>query len=149
MAKIPLSSGFTVIPEGTYVFKITGVEYKEAFGKLTVNMETKDGKKHTERFSLLTSNGTPNQGALNAFSYFARVALNDTSVEEIDEHDLIGHFIECDVTHDVVPNKNDPNKTMTFARLGDKRPSDGWTQQSAPATQKNTARPDVRALLGL
>ena len=33
MAKIGLSEGFTLIPEGTHVFKITAVNYKEAFGR--------------------------------------------------------------------------------------------------------------------
>ena len=40
MAKIGLSDGFSLIPEGTHVFKITGVSYKEAFGKLEVTMQT-------------------------------------------------------------------------------------------------------------
>ena len=43
MAKIGLSDGFSLIPEGTHVFKITGVSYKEAFGKLEVTMQTQSG----------------------------------------------------------------------------------------------------------
>ena len=39
MAKIGLSEGFSVIPEGTYVFKITKVNYKEDFGKMEVRAE--------------------------------------------------------------------------------------------------------------
>ena len=34
MAKIGLTEGFTLIPEGTHVFKITEVKYKEVFGKM-------------------------------------------------------------------------------------------------------------------
>lgn len=53
MSKITLSEGFSVVPEGTHVFKITDVKYKEAFGKLEIKMKTAKGQTHTERFSLL------------------------------------------------------------------------------------------------
>ena len=102
--------------------KITGVSYKEAFGKLEVTMQTQSGAKHIERFSLLKADGSANEGALNAFSYFAKTALQDFELSEIDHEDLVGHFIECDIEHDVQPNKNKPDKTITFARLADKRP---------------------------
>lgn len=127
MAKIRLSDGgFTLIPEGTHVFKVTAVKYKEDFGKLEVVMETKDGLKHTERFSLLSTDGSINQAALNAFSYFAKTLLNDFTLTEIDHEDLVGHFIEGEIEHQVVPSNRDPNKTVTFVHMGDKRPSTGW-----------------------
>lgn len=167
MAKIGLSEGFSLIPEGTHVFKITAVNYKEDFGKMEVVMQTQSGLKHTERFSLLKSDGQPNEGALNAFSYFAKVALNDFTLTEIDHEDLLGHFIECDVEHDTQPSNKDPNKTVTFARLADKRVSDGWeggevaasapAQKPAPAAPKTTPtttgengkpKVDLKALLG-
>lgn len=75
MAKIGLSDGFSLIPEGTHIFKITGVSYKEAFGKLEITMQTQSGAKHIERFSLLKTDGSPNEGALNAFSYFAKIRI--------------------------------------------------------------------------
>jgi len=156
MAKIGLSEGtFTLIPEGTHVFKITEVKYKEGFGKMEVHMETQDGLKHVERFSLLSSNGDTNQGALNAFSYFAKTALNDFTLKEIDHEDLVGHFIECDVEHDVQPSNKDPKKTVTFVRLVDKRVSDGWEETPAPAPKKAEVKSeggkpkvDLKALLG-
>lgn len=43
MAKIGLTEGFTLIPEGTHVFQITDVKYKEDFGKLEIYM--KHGRK--------------------------------------------------------------------------------------------------------
>ena len=98
MAKIGLTEGFSLIPEGTHVFKITDVKYKEEFGKLEVTMQTQGGSKHIERFSLLKTDGSPNEGAYNAFSYFAKTALKDFELIEIDHTDLIGHFIECDIT---------------------------------------------------
>ena len=110
-------------------------------------METQKGQKHIERFSLLKTDGQPNEGALNAFSYFAKTALNDFSLTEIDHEELIGCFIECDVEHDVVQSKQDPNKTVTFARLTEKRPSDGW-EEEAPAPVKTTpAAIDLMKLL--
>ena len=160
MAKIGLSEGFTLIPEGTYVFKITAVNYKEAFGKLEVTMQTQAGAKHIERYSLLKADGSANEGALNAFSYFAKTALNDFSLTDIDHTDLIGHFIECDVEHDVQENKNKPGQTITFARLADKRPSEGWDEgeapspapasKPAPAASQTAKKPsfDLNALLG-
>lgn len=157
MAKIDLSDGFSLIPEGTYIFKITGVSYKEAFGKLEVTMQTQSGAKHIERFSLLKADGSPNEGALNAFSYFAKTALQNFELTEIDHEDLVGHFIECDIEHDVQPNKNKPGKTVTFTRLADKRPSDGWEDTGASvlaSTPKTAPAPsgkptmDLAALLG-
>lgn len=126
MAKIKLTAGFTVIPEGTHVFKITNTIYKEDFGKLEIHMQTQSEQKHIERFSLLKSDGSPNEGAYNAFSYFAKTALNNFDLTEIDHSDLIGHFIECDVEHDVQENKNKPGQSITFVRLTGKRPSEGW-----------------------
>lgn len=132
MAKIGLTDGFSLIPEGTHVFKIIDANYKEAFGKMEVTMQTQGGSKHVERFSLMKNDGSPNEGALNAFSYFAKTALNDFSLSEIDHEDLIGCFIECNIEHDVQPNKNHPDKTITFARLADKRPADGWEDEPTP-----------------
>ena len=44
MALINLAAGgYSVIPEGTHVLKITKVEYKEEFGKLLITMETRTG----------------------------------------------------------------------------------------------------------
>ena len=87
MAKIGLTEGFTLIPEGTHVFKITEVNYKEDFGKMEVVMQTAKGQKHIERFSLLNKDGEPNQGGLNAFSYFAKTALDDFTVKDIDDQE--------------------------------------------------------------
>ena len=160
MAKIGLTEGFSLIPEGTHVFQITAVNYKEAFGKMEVTMQTQGGSKHIERFSLLKANGEPNEGALNAFSYFAKTALNDFALTEIDHEDLLGCFIECDIEHDVQPNKNKPDTTITFARLADKRPSDGWetaatptptpAQKTAPAASQGAKKSsmDLKSLLG-
>lgn len=142
MAKIGLTEGFSVIPEGTHVFKIIEVNYKEDFGKMEVIMQMATGQKHTERFSLLDKNGEPNQGGLNAFSYFAKTALNDFSLSEIDEQDLVGHFIRCEVEHEKVESNRTPGKMLTFARLGDKEAADGFDEEeAAPAAPKQQSKP--------
>ena len=133
MAKIGLTDGFSLIPEGTHVFQITEVKYKEDFGKMEVTMQTDTGQKHTERFSLLDKNGEPNAGAMNAFSYFAKTALNDFSLTEIDHEDLVGHFLRCEVTHEEVESNRTAGTMFKFVRLGDKEPCDGF--DDAPATQ--------------
>jgi hypothetical protein len=129
MAKITLSEGFSIVPEGTHIFEIVNVDYKEEFGKLEVRMKTAKGQTHIERFSLMRNDGSLNEGALNAFSYFAKVALNDFSLEEIDHEDLVGHYIECVVEHEEVPSTRNPGKMTTFARLGDKFPASGFLDQ--------------------
>lgn len=147
MGKISLSEGFTVIPEGTHIFKIVEANYKESFGKLEIKMKTAKGLMHIERFSLLRSDGSTNDGALNAFSYFARTALGDFSAQDIDPAELVGHFIECDVEHDVQPSTKNPSRNVTFVRLTDKRPADGFDEaevMSSPS-KKPTAAPAVKA----
>lgn len=137
MAKIGLSEGFSLIPKGTHVFKITGVNYKEDFGKMEITMQIASGQKHVERFSLLNKDGEPNQGGLNAFSYFAKVALNDFNLTEIDHEDLIGRFIRCEVDHEEVESNRNPGKMLKFVRLGDKESADGFDEEpAAPAPAK-------------
>lgn len=131
MSRIGLVSGFSMIPEGTQVFKITSVSYDETFGKLEVKMVTADGKGHTERYTLLRDNNKPNEGAIKAFSYFAHTALQDYSLEDIDPEDLVGHYIECEVTHDIQPKRDDPTQTVTWVRLGNKKPANGFPGESA------------------
>lgn len=127
MAKIALSdSNFAVCPEGTHIFRIEAVEYKEDFGKLNITMKTKEGYTHIERFSFVKANGEPNEIAIGIFSLFAKIALHNFDLEEIDHEDLVGCYIKCEVTHDVQPNKNDPSKNITFSRLGNKAQADGF-----------------------
>jgi len=159
MARIGLTSGFELIPEGEYVFRIWDVEYDEEFGKMVIKLVTADGKKHQERFSLKDQDDQPNEKALNAFSYFAKTALNDFSREEIDEKELIGHYIRAEVVHTKQPNRKDPTKTITFANLGDKAPADGFdgaVSAPAPKPSQTASTPpvsagsvDLDALLGM
>lgn len=133
MATIPMTSGFTVCPAGKHIFRIYDCTYNADFGKVEVKLVNAQGITHTERFSLMGQGGVMNEGACNAFSYFAKTALNDFTLEEIDHTWLIDRYIGAEVTHTVQPNKNDPTKNITFANLGDK-----WVAEcfDTPAVEK-------------
>lgn len=130
MAKIKLSKGgFTPIAEGEHIFKITKSTYDEDFGKLEIEMVIASGQKHIERYSLIRDDGEINEGALNAFSYFAKTALNNFNLDEIDHNDLVGCYIKATVEHEKVPSKNDPARTVTFLRLTDQAPASGFEKE--------------------
>ena len=94
MARIPMTSGFALIPEGTYVFRIYEAKYDEEFGKIEIKLVNAAGMTHTERFSIKDKNDELNEKALNAFSYFAKTAMNDFSLEDVDPSELVDHFID-------------------------------------------------------
>ena len=152
--RLSLTSGFQVIPEGTYVFYIYDVTYDADFGKMTIKMITADGMKHQERFSLKSDNDTVNDRAMNAFSFFAKTAMNDFSLTDIDHTDLIGHYIRSEIVHTVQPNRRDPTKDVIFANMGQKEPADGFdtepcaTTLSLMKTAPETASYDLDSLLG-
>lgn len=103
MAKMKLSeSTFTLIPEGSTIFKVMEVDDSkyEDFGKLAVKLQTAKGETHTENFSLIKANGELNEGALKAWSYFARVCLNNYQADEIDTQDIVGCYIQATVKHE-------------------------------------------------
>ena len=151
MAKIKLSEGFSLIPKGEQIFKITKSTYDEDFGKLEVEMITKSGQKHIERFSLIGNDGEINEGAQNAFSYFAKTALNDYTLDEIDTDDIVGCYIKCTVEHDVRPHRDDPNKTVTFIRLAEKYPADGFdeVEKSTKKGNKPATKPAAKVEFNL
>lgn len=131
MAIINLSEnkGFSLIPEGWHDFKITGVDYDEKFGKMEIQLVTKAGQKHTERYMLLDNSGEINQGAVNSFSFFARVAMNDFQIDSIDHEELIGKYIRGKIEH-TKSKKPSPKtgKYNTFANITDKEPSVGFAE---------------------
>lgn len=106
MAKMKLSEAtFSLIPEGVTVFKVVEVDDTkyEKFGKIAVKLQTKEGKTHTETFSLTkTVKGKQelNEGALKAWSYFARTCLNNFQADEIDTQDIVGCYIKANVQHE-------------------------------------------------
>ena len=141
MAKIKLSKGgFTPIAEGEHIFKITKSTYDEDFGKLDVEMVTSSGQKHIEKFSLINNEGEINEGALNAFSFFAKTALNNFNLDEIDHEDIVGCYMKCKVEHEQVPSKKDPAKSFTFLRLAEKEPASGFEKESAGVEARETKK---------
>ena len=128
MATIQMTGGaFTVCPAGKHIFRIYKVDFNPDFGKVVVYMVNAQGITHRENFSLYKADGSMNEGACNAFSFFARTALNDFSREEIDHTELVNHYIGAEVAHTVKPNSNDPTKTITFANLvGEKWVANGF-----------------------
>jgi hypothetical protein len=142
-----LSGGnFKVVPEGTHVFKVTDCKWDEDFGKLEFVLETSKGYKHIERFGLLDANGEVNEKANNAYSFFARTVLNDMNIDEIEHSDLVGKYIEATVEHDKKPNRNDPTKTVTFVKLGAKKPASGFNGAETPVG--NAQKVNLDDLLG-
>jgi hypothetical protein len=142
-----MTAGFQRIPEGEHVLKITKAEYDEDFGKVTFTLENVTGQSCQERFGLLNQDNTPNEKALGAFSFFAKTAMNDFDLVDVDPVELVGHYIRAEVIHNKVPSTKDPTKMVTFVNLGDKSPADGFdvgpTEQPAP----KAAGLDLNALL--
>ena len=146
MARIPMTGGFQIMPEGEQVLKITKAEYEEDFGKAIFILENAKGQTCQERFSLLNQDGTPNERALGAFSFFAKTAMNDFDMEDVDPTELVGHDIRAEIIHNKVPSIKDPTKMTTFVNLGNKSPADGF--DGAPAAAPKAAGLDLAALLG-
>ena len=71
MALIPMTNTFSICPKGEQVFRIYKVEYNEEFGKLIVHLVNAQGNIVQNRFSLINQDGSPNEKACNAFSFFA------------------------------------------------------------------------------
>lgn len=125
--------GFQLMPEGTYVFKVVEVDDSKyaKYGKLAITLQTADGRRHIETFTLTNSNGEVNEGAINAFSYFAHTCLNDFQVEDFDTEDLIGRFIRAEIVHKKSDRINEKTgKPYINANLGDKEPALGFDDSS-------------------
>ena len=120
MARIPMTNGFVIIPEGAHIFRIYDVRYDEDFGKIEIKMVTANGSTMIERYNILDQKGEYNEKALNAFSYFAKTALNDFDIEDIDPAELINHYIGANVVHVKTTSTKDPTKEVTFVNLSDK-----------------------------
>ena len=146
MARIPMTGGFQTMPEGEQVLKITKAEYDEDFGKAIFTLTNAKGQTCQERFSLLNNDNTPNERALNAFSFFAKTALNNFDIEDVDPVELVGRYIRAEVIHNKVPSNQDPTKMKTFVNLGSKSPADGFDGVAAEPVKP--AGLDLSALLG-
>ncbi|WP_455078369.1 hypothetical protein [Peptostreptococcus stomatis] len=136
MAKMKLAENtFTIIPEGTTIFKIMEVDESkyDDYGKLKVTLQTSSGEKHFENFSFTKANGDINEGALKAWSYFARVCLNNFQVEEIDTQDIVGCYIQANVTHETYTRTSGEKagQEATAVRLKDYTSASGFNSTKA------------------
>ena len=145
MARITMTGGFQIMPAGEQVLKITAAEYDEDFGKAVFTLTNAKGQTCQERFSLLMTDGSPNEKALGAFSFFAKTAMNDFDMEDVDPVELVGRYIRAEVIHNKVPSTKDPTKMMTFVNLGDKSPANGF--DGVPSEPTKAPALDLSALL--
>ena len=142
MAKMKLSEGgFSLIPEGTHTFKVTKVDDSkyEDFGKLEITLQNSAGATHIERFGLTKGNGELNEGALKAWSYFARTCLNNYGADEIDTQDIVGCYIKATVKHEEFESKNEPGKMLKSARLNDYAVAVGFGSGKTEDTEEDEA----------
>ena len=148
MAKIKLvDTGFQLIPEGWYVFKITKATYDEDFGEVKIELTTKNGLKHVERYGLLNANGDVNEGATKAFSYMARKALNNPNLDEIDEQDLVGCYLKAEIVHKTSEKVSDKTgKPFVNANLGDKESAWGFEDKINNAETNVESEVDTASL---
>lgn len=121
---------FNAIPDGWHKFRIESVTHDENFGTVEINLTTKDGYTHTEKYRLLTKTGAPNEGALKAFSYFVAVTLNEWTLKEVDENELVGKFIKAEIkrTPSTTINKQTGEPFINI-NLGDKKHCTGWDDE--------------------
>lgn len=143
MAKMKLAeSTFTLIPEGVTTFKVMAVDDSkyEDFGKLEVKLQTVKGETHIERFGLIKKTGELNEGALKAWSYFARTCLNNFSADEIDTQDIVGCYITATVKHETFTlTKGDKaGQEGTSVRLNEYTPASGFGGSTANASTTET-----------
>ena len=166
MARIPLSGGFTIMPEGEHILQIVGVEYKEAFGKLKLTMQNAAGQRHFENYQLYDKDNNPNDGALGAFAALARAATGDSDSEDIDPDDLKGCLVKAMIEHRTYENAEGVTKKATqkvpgtywesvsdeeydayFDKIAAKETKAKPAPKAAPATAKKTTR-DWKSILG-
>ena len=140
MARIPMTGGFSPMDEGVQVLRIYGVDYNEKFGNLTLYLVNAKAQTMRETFRFKGKDGKPNEGAMNAFSYFAKTAMDDFEMEDVDPMDLIDHYIQVEVIH------QDSNG-RTYANLGrDKAVAYEFDESPDPKALTMTVKPkDAKA----
>lgn len=111
MITLPLTGGFAPMDEGEQVLRIYGVEYDERKANLTIHMINAQAQTMREVFRFKKANNETNEGAMNAFSYFAKVAMGDFELTELNPENLVNRYIRVEVVH----NEHNGN---TYANLG-------------------------------
>jgi len=121
MAKINLaeSTGGSYIKEAgkNVLLQITNAKYNQDFGKVEMTLSNEKGETMNNNFGLMNNDGSINEKALKAFSYFARVAVGDWDRDDIEDEELVGCYIRADIALREGKEKNKDGETMYFANL--------------------------------
>ena len=142
---VKLNAGYTRIPEGTHKFVVESVEDKLSdFGKITITLKTEKGLTNKQTYILYkdVKKDILNDGAITAFSIMARAVLQDNDVESIEPMELVGKYVQADVTYEEY-DKDDGSKG-TATRLKNWTKCDGF---GIKATKEN-GEIDLDAILG-
>lgn len=128
MPQFHMTKSFKVIPEGEHIFRIYAVDFDEEFGRITVKMVNAKGFTHSERYTIKNKEGEAIDGAMNAFSYLARVALNEYDRDDIDTDELVDHYIKATIVHKKVPSTKNEGEFTTFANIAKREHADGFDE---------------------
>lgn len=99
------------LEEGVHNFKIVAVDFKEDFMKLSITLRTKYGAETYVNFNFLGNDGKPNEVANRIFSFFARTALHDKDVKQVDPETLVGRYVQATASKRTYTNKDGEEKT--------------------------------------
>ena len=121
MARIKLteSTGGAYInkAEKNALLQITSCEYDPEFGKISMILSNERGETMQNNFRFMNNDGSQNEPALKAFSYFSRVAMGDWTIDGVDDQDLIGKYIRADISLREGKEKSKDGEIIKFANL--------------------------------
>lgn len=120
MAKITLAESngaFINQPGKNVLLRITKAKYDTEYGKVEIVLENENGEIVNNNYNLIDNDGSTNEGALKAFSYFARVAVGDWGRDDIEDEDLVGCFVRCDIEMKTGKKEDKNGNIMEFANI--------------------------------
>lgn len=102
--------------EGKQVVKITKAEGKPSGMPKVIEatFENKEGETVNNNYTLDPNAGTP----FTVTSIFLKAVLGNIEAFDTDQiSDLVGKYIEVEITHKDKPSRDIPDKIMTFANI--------------------------------
>lgn len=94
------NGGFEPVSVGEHIFRVDEIKYDADFGKVDAVHVTADGKKVFEHWRFEKNDGTPNEGAIKSFGFFAHICLDDFSITDVDPDNLVGCYFIGEVEHE-------------------------------------------------
>jgi hypothetical protein len=149
MAKIKLvesTGGAYINQAGSKVLlRITKSNYDQDFGKVEITLENEKGELVNNNFGLMSQDGSMNEGAIKAFSYFARVAIGDWGRDDIEDEELVGCYVRADIKMVKGSKPNKDGEILEYANL-DKvyMTDDTFDDQKTLEVSKPKAKPQVQ-----